>query len=228
MGEMSAKLAHQVRTPLASALLYISNLSKSNLAEADRNKFVSKAMARLQHLENVVEDMLSFSRVGEQIHEIIEVSELLEELQSAMETHLEAANCTFNVEFTGSDEKLNANRDALLGVMQNIISNAIQACGDGGQLELTTRTAEQIRGLPAIDFIIKDNGPGIPEENQAKIFEPFFTTRSQGTGLGLAVAKAVIENHGGSIWIESSDNTGTTFVIRLPKFKDSNNSFQTL
>lgn len=228
MGEMSAKLAHQVRTPLASALLYISNLSKGTLSDADRNKFVSKALSRLQHLENVVEDMLSFSRVGDQIQEIFEVPDLLEELKNAMETHLEANACSLSMELEDSDAKLNANRDALLGVMQNIISNAIQACGDGGKLNLTTRTAEEIRGLPAVDFVIEDNGPGISEENQSKIFEPFFTTRSQGTGLGLAVAKAVIENHGGSIWIESSDENGTTFIIRLPKFKDSDNSFQTL
>lgn len=228
MGEMSAKLAHQIRTPLASALLYISNLSKGNLSANDKNKFVSKALSRLQHLEKVVEDMLSFSRVGDQIVELFDVSELMEELKTAMETHLDSSQCVLSMNLEDCDVRLNANRDALLGVMQNILSNAIQACGAGGQMTITTRTAEQIRGLPAIDFIFTDNGPGISEENQGKIFEPFFTTRSQGTGLGLAVAKAVIENHGGGIWIESSDDSGTTFVIRLPKFNDSDNAFQTL
>lgn len=228
MGEMSAKLAHQIRTPLASALLYVSNLSKGNVPEAERSKFVSKALTRLQHLENVVEDMLSFSRVGDQIQEVFSINEFLEELSSAMETHLDSNACTLSISSNTNEEKLNANRDALLGVFQNLISNAIQACGDGGQLNLETRSAEHIRGLPAVDIILRDNGPGISEENQAKIFEPFFTTRSEGTGLGLAVAKAVIENHGGSIWIESSNEHGTTFVIRLPKFKDTDNSFQSL
>ncbi len=228
MGEMSAKLAHQIRTPLASALLYVSNLSKGSIPEAERSKFIGKALARLQHLENVVEDMLSFSRVGEQIHDIFEINDLLHELRSAMETHLEANTCSLRLDLNTTHEKLNANRDALLGVLQNLISNAIQACGQEGKLTITTQAAEQIRGLPAIDIILTDNGPGIPLENQEKIFEPFFTTRSEGTGLGLAVAKAVIENHGGSIWIASSDSNGTTFVIRLPKFKDTDNTFQTL
>lgn len=228
MGEMSAKLAHQIRTPLASALLYISNLSKNKLSDDDRDKFVSKALARLQHLENVVEDMLSFSRSGEQVQEVFQVNDMLEELQTAMETHLESNGCALSISSHINEESLNANRDALLGVLQNLVSNAIQACGSGGHIDIIAQGAEQIRGLPAIDIILSDNGPGISAENQSKIFDPFFTTRSEGTGLGLAVAKAVIENHGGSIWIESSDANGTTFVIRLPKHKDSQNTFQTL
>ncbi len=227
MGEMSAKLAHQIRTPLASALLYISNLAKGDLQVADRTKFVSKALARLQHLEKVVEDMLSFSRTGDHVQDTFSVSDLINELKTAMETHLVASATCLSIDISSTNqEMLQANRSALLGVLQNLISNAMQACGVGGRLTIRTRIAEQIRGLPAVDIILNDNGPGISTENQEKIFEPFFTTRSEGTGLGLAVAKAVIENHAGSIWVESSNDTGTSFVIRLPKFGGVKNSFQ--
>jgi len=221
MGEMSAKVAHQIRTPLASALLYVSNLNKGNLAENDRTRFIAKALSRLQHMENVVEDMLSFSRVGEIGQDIVALTDLIDELRIAMETHLESSGCVLTVNETPENIAICANRDALLGVMQNLISNAIQVTGEGGVFSLTIRPVQQHHGIPSVDIELTDNGPGIPESSLSKIFEPFFTTRAQGTGLGLSVAKAVVENHGGSIWVESTGDEGTTFMMRLPMIKNS-------
>ena len=221
MGEMSAKLAHQVRTPLASALLYISNLLKSNLSETDRTKFVEKALSRLQHLENVVEDMLSFSRVGDQVHDLIAVSDLLDELQHAVEMQLETEGCRMYVKEHADNFLLHGNVDALLGVFQNIVNNAVQACGEGGIIWLETKPVDFHQGIPSVDITFRDNGPGISSENLEKVFDPFYTTRPHGTGLGLAVARAVVENHGGSIWIDSSSGKGTSIIIRLPLGKNS-------
>jgi len=221
MGEMSAKVAHQIRTPLASALLYVSNLNKGNLLEVDRNRFLSKALSRLQHMENVVEDMLSFSRVGEIGQDIVALTDLIDELKIAMETHLESSHCSLEIQTLQDDVAICANRDALLGVLQNLISNAIQVTGDGGKFSLSTFLVKQHHGIPSVDIKFTDDGPGISENNLSKIFEPFFTTRAQGTGLGLSVAKAVVENHGGSIWVESTGSEGTTFIIRLPMIKSS-------
>ena len=225
MGEMSAKLAHQIRTPLASALLYTSNMTKSKLKVAERNKFISKTLSRLQHLENVVEDMLSFSRVGELGHEIISLSDLLDELNQAMETHLETADCQLTTNELNLNIFLNANRDALLGVLQNLITNAIQACDRRGELNLSVKLSDQTHGIASVDIGLSDNGPGISADIIEEIFEPFFTTRSNGTGLGLAVAKAVVENHDGSIWVESSSEKGTKFIIRLPVVNNNLNNF---
>jgi len=221
MGEMSAKVAHQIRTPLASTLLYISNLNKGRLSEADREKFMSKALSRLQHMENVVEDMLSFSRVGEIGQDIVALTDLTEELKIAMETHLDASSCQLLIESMPDNIAICANRDALLGVLQNMISNAIQVTGQGGIFRLAVKAVDQHHGIPSVDIKLTDNGPGIEKNIVTKIFEPFFTTRSQGTGLGLSVAKAVVENHGGSIWVEATGNEGTTFVMRLPMVKSN-------
>lgn len=225
MGEMSAKLAHQIRTPLASALLYTSNLSKTKLKVAEREKFVSKTLSRLQHLENVVEDMLSFSRVGELGQDLISLSDLLDELHQAMETHLDADECELEMKMVNPELFLSANRDALLGVLQNLMTNAIQACGKKGQLSLSVKPVDQVHGIASIDICLSDNGPGISNDVIENIFDPFFTTRASGTGLGLAVAKAVIENHAGSIWVDSSNANGTTFVIRLPIAKNNTTNF---
>ena len=83
------------------------------------------------------------------------------------------------------------------------------------------REVDEHHGLPAVDLVVSDNGPGIPAEHMERIFEPFFTTRTQGTGLGLAVARAVVRTHGGSLWVESSTAKGTTFVARFPLDRDT-------
>ena len=166
--------------------------------------------------------MLSFSRVGELGHDLISLSDLLDELMQAMETHIEAADCQLNITDIDGNLFLSANRDALLGVLQNLITNAIQACGTNGQIDLIISQEDQSHGMPSVDIMISDNGSGISNDILQNIFEPFFTTRSKGTGLGLAVAKAIVENHAGSIWVESSDDEGTSFVIRLPLANTAN------
>jgi len=217
MGEISAKIAHQIRTPLASALLYVSNMQNSSLAEPDRQRFVDKALARLRHLENVVDDMLSFTRQGVVTkRSSISLAVLINDLFQMMESHLEQASAQLCVKNIAVNTILLANRDALLSVMQNLINNAIEACGDGAVIEISCACHYQPQENPTVDISIKDNGPGIDEAIKGRLFEPFFTTRSQGTGLGLAVARAVVQSHGGNLWLESSLETGSHFIICLP------------
>lgn len=216
MGEMSAKVAHQIRTPLASAILYLSNLNQAKASPQDRQRFLDKALDRMRHLEKVVDDMLTFSRdTGSNLAEV-SMEELLKNLASAIETQVEKNSCHLSIRHQDGGETLYINRDAVLGALQNLVNNAIQACGKGGRIEVQTRQVDQHQSLPAIDIIVRDNGPGIPDDAQKHVFEPFFTTRSEGTGLGLAVALSVMQSHGGGLWIESSNAMGTTFAVRLP------------
>ena len=216
MGEVAAKLAHQVRTPLASAILYGSQLNRERLPEADRSQYVGKLMGRLRHLEHVVEDMLTFTRGGAGGQECMVLSDLLDELYQGVEAQLQQADCRLSVDDEAPGYTLQGNRDALQGVLQNLVTNAIQACGAGGRFHLAVRPVAVDQGLPAVDLLFSDNGPGIPADVRERIFEPFFTTRSQGTGLGLAVVQAVIQAHGGTVWLESEPGAGTTFGLRLP------------
>lgn len=217
MGEIAAKIAHQVRTPLASALLYVSSLQKNNLPEPDRQRFADKALARLRHLENVIDDMLSFTRQGVVTQRSsISLSVLIDDLRHMVEPHLEQVSARLCVKNVANNVTLLANKDALLSVMQNLINNAIEACANGTVIEINYNCHNLPQAKPTVDISIKDNGPGIAEEVKGRLFEPFFTTRSQGTGLGLAVARAVIQSHGGCIWLESSSNEGSHFIIRLP------------
>jgi len=216
MGEMSAKVAHQIRTPLASALLYVSNLTKQGIKETDRNRFADKALDRMRHMEKVVNDMLSFTRDAATVLQEVDLGQLLNDLGQYMEAQVSEAGAMLHLQPPQQEILLRANRDALLSVMQNLVSNALQACGEQAQIHIVTDLPRQTQSLPSVDIYIADNGPGISAEDQKRIFEPFFTTKSKGTGLGLAVAQNVVQAHGGSLWLGKSDEQGTTFVMRLP------------
>jgi two-component system sensor histidine kinase FlrB len=211
MGEMVASLAHQIRTPLATALLYISHLQRPAIEDVERRRVADKILARLNHLEHLVNDMLVFARGGVSIAATVTLAPLLDEVAQAIEPQMQGAGCRFRVQHDLGRLELPGNREALAGALTNLLANAMQACGVNGEISLTaTRRGD------AIEIAVRDNGPGIAPEAQARLFEPFFTTRSHGTGLGLAVVQAVAQAHGGSAWVESQLGEGSVFGLRLP------------
>jgi two-component system sensor histidine kinase FlrB len=212
MGEMAASLAHQIRTPLSAAILYVSHLGKGPAASAEVAATADKIMARLRHLETLVKDMLVFARGGSGGAESVDVDDLLEHTYLAVEPLLVSGGCQMTVLANARGGAVQGNREALLGALQNLIANAIQACGPGGQLQLSSEW--QADGWLRIG--VRDTGPGIAPELREKLFEPFFTTRSQGTGLGLAVVQAVAQTHQGQAWCESVPGQGSCFGMDLP------------
>jgi two-component system sensor histidine kinase FlrB len=212
LGEMAASLAHQVRTPLATALLYVSHLNRPQLEENERLRVAEKILSRLRHLEHLVKDMLVFARGDALRQETVALAPLFNELQQALEPQLQASGCHFKLETSIGDAELLGSREALAGALLNLVTNAIQACGTGGAISLAAHCTPDGK----IEIRVSDNGPGIPAELQELIFEPFFTTRADGTGLGLAVVQAVTRAHAGELLCDSAPGIGTTFCLRLP------------
>lgn len=208
MGETAASLAHQVRTPLATALLYVSQLE---MGQGQPEKVASKVRERLHHLEHLVNDMLRFARGDRQNFEPLTVGELTDAFANAVDGLLHASRGALTVVNEARDLPLQANRDELLGALTNLVANAIDAKGEGVALVLHAHT----RG-GHVELALSDNGPGIAPELQEKIFEPFFTTRTTGTGLGLAVVRSVVRAHGGEVSLTSRAGLGATFTLRLP------------
>ena len=132
-----------------------------------------------------------------------------------METQILQYHATLELHLTESYAELTGNREALHGAIQNLINNALQACGDSANLMLSAHLCEQ-NNVKAVIISLRDDGPGIPKNLQEQIFEPFYTTRSRGTGLGLAVVKSVAHAHNGTMWVESEDGQGTKFSLFLP------------
>ncbi len=213
MGEMAARLAHQIRTPLASAMLYGGQLNNPRLEEDRRRERVERLLDQLKHLERVVEDMLAFARGGCQEKAPFSLQEWLEALPSACAALLQRHQCRLEVS-APPPAWLQGNRDALLGALENLVVNAVEAGGDGQTLRLEARLLAGQSGQ-MVELHLRDQGPGVPPELRERIFEPFFTTRGRGTGLGLAVVQSVVRAHGGAVWL-AEDGPGAHFVIRLP------------
>lgn len=211
MGEMAAGLAHQLRTPLATALLYAGNLARPGLPDADRLRFAEKAQTRLRDLERMIQDMLTFVRGVPAVHDLIPLPELMHELAQVMEPQMASRGVRFELRIADTDIALRGNRKALAGAFVNLLENALQACAPGGEVRLEARTEA---GLAWV--CVADSGAGMPAEVQERLFEPFFTTRTDGTGLGLAIVRSVVSAHGGEVRVESVPGRGAAFTVCLP------------
>lgn len=212
IGRMLASLAHQIRTPLATALIYGGHLRNPELAPSHRERFAERLMERLHHLEQQVNDMLLFARGDSAIAERFAVAPLLGQFRIALEETLARAGASLAMELPREDVALLGNPEALLGALQNLAENSLQAAGPGARLELKAWVEEG--RLLVLRFA--DNGPGIPAALADHIFEPFYTTKPQGTGLGLAVVKSVVESHQGQIRLNPACVCGAEFFIEMP------------
>ncbi len=216
MGEMAASLAHQIRTPLASAMLYASNLKRDNISLHDQQRFSQKIQSRLAHLEQIVNDMLLYARSNNTgTEEAFHVCDLITDVEHTLDAKLYDSRIEFTYIDETGDIDLIGNRQMLLSAITNLCVNAIQAMQQQGHLRIITRVAD----AQHMEMLVCDDGPGIPESTLQQVFDPFFTTRSEGTGLGLAVVRAIIHAHRGEILIDSTVDAGTTFILRLPLLK---------
>nr|WP_272887583.1 ATP-binding protein [Stutzerimonas stutzeri] len=209
LGRMVASLAHQIRTPLSTALLYASHLEQGGLTEAQQQRFAGNLKSRLHELEHQVRDMLVFARGDLPLNDRLSPAALLLALRAAAEAQLQNVAVRWQCDVHGAE--ILCNRDTLVGALLNLIENALQA--SGGDLRLKVHL---YRRDGALRLCITDNGPGIEADTLARLGEPFFTTRTAGTGLGLAVAKAVAKAHQGQLQLRSRPGQGTCAVVTLP------------
>jgi len=213
MGEMAAQLAHQVRTPLSTSVLYAGQLARPNLNDEQRQQFGAKLLDGLRHTETLVRDMLAFSRGGNFTASPICVGDALNTAVASLQPRLRQMNAGLELELAGTQSHLIAgNLDALAGAFSNLIDNALNHGGEG----VNIRVIAGIDGDGWVQLVFEDDGPGIDPVALPRIFDPFFTTRERGTGLGLAVVQAVVLEHGGALCAAESLIGGARFEIRLP------------
>lgn len=215
MGEMAAGLAHQLRTPLAAALLYTAHLERPELTAADRRRCASKAIERLKHLERLIQDMLVFARGESGAVERLTPASVVAELVQVFEPLARSRGVSFAVCDESAGWSFHGNRKAILGALTSLLENALDACPEGGHVELDAQGVED-----SIVFGVTDNGRGMEPALLARLFEPFFTTRAEGTGLGLAIARGVARSHGGDIEVRSAPGRGAQFRLMLPGAED--------
>lgn len=212
LGRMVASLAHQIRTPLSTAMLYASHLTDPTLAEENRTRFSARLKGRLESIEQQVRDMLIFARGDLPINDSVKVGDWFALLRQQAEPLIEqgGARCIWQ-DRCPPGYKLRCNTETLIGAITNLIDNAIQAGGSHARLKVSLRL---ISGQ--LSICIVDAGRGMTPAQLSRIGEPFFTTRAQGTGLGVSVVKAVAHAHGGSFYMRSKANWGTCAELLLP------------
>lgn len=209
LGRMVASLAHQIRTPLSAALLYASHLTERVLPTEQQQRFAGRLKERLHELEHQVRDMLIFARGDLPLPDRITPKALFSALRATAETHVQGMQVRWQCD-SHSDELL-CNRDTLVGTVLNLLENAIQASGREARLKVHMYS----RG-GNVRLCVSDDGPGIDAPTLARLGEPFFTTKTTGTGLGLAVVKAVARAHQGELKLLSKPGRGTCAILILP------------
>jgi len=212
MGKMMASLAHQIRTPLSSAMLYLSQIVESNLDEDTHSRFSEKALARIKHIEKIINDMLVFAHGGQFNMSQFSIGSLLTELQEQLVPMLQQKDASLTISNHFPTLRLQGNKDALLGALGNLCMNALDAEAIKPVISIKITLSHKGHLL----IIVDDRGCGMDKKMRHHLFDPFFTTKIDGTGLGLAVVKSVIESHEGLIRVASRPGVGTRFRIQLP------------
>jgi PAS domain S-box-containing protein len=208
LGEVAARVAHEIRNPLVSLGGFAKRLERKldgNLKEyAD---IIAKEVGRL---EGILNEILSFVKETRIIKEWVDSNRLMEDILSLISLETAEKGIALIKEYDVPVE-IYADPNRLKDALMNILKNAVQAAGSNGAITVRTYRKEN-----SCVFEISDIGPGISGENLSFIFDPFFTTKMGGTGLGLTVAHRIVEEHEGSIKVESKPGVGSTFRVFIP------------
>jgi two-component system sensor histidine kinase FlrB len=228
MGEMAARLAHQIRTPLSTALLYVAPLLKDNTDPQLIQRFAKRLHNSISHMERLVKDMLAFSRGDMAETAPVLLQDLLAGVEQQFRSQSDIENIYFEIYDAAKNTYVYGSKDALTSAVNNLVNNARLACEGGGEVIIFADIIQDEEHTKYIEISVEDDGVGIAKADQDKILTPFFTTRSSGTGLGLAVVKSIAKAHKGELWFESDEGEGSTFCLRLPLYNPADNFMLTL
>ncbi|TYB87232.1 MAG: PAS domain-containing protein [Kosmotoga sp.] len=209
LGEMSAKVAHEIRNPIAVIGGLVDRLSK--VKDTEKVKKYSEILRKeIKRLEGIANEILGYSRKPKkEEYKTVDVYKLCKEVMEEYRDQAAKKNVLLNLQ-GDSEIYFYGNKDRMKQVIINLVQNSIEASEPGGDVRILVNKSN---GMARIEVI--NSGKKIPGEISKRIFEPFFTTKSFGTGLGLSVCKTIVEDHGGNIDVDSND-IRTRFTVNLP------------
>jgi signal transduction histidine kinase len=226
LGTMAAGIAHDIRNPLTSILIFSQLMSLHHDDPDVREKFNRVVPRELERVQAVIEDMMELARPATMHREPVSINELLTQVLELYEGQASGQSIKIVREYDQDLPLCMADRKRLHRCFSNIVSNALQAMPSGGDLSLRTSLASTTllpnpghvdpRPEPAVRVVISDTGQGIPADRLSRIFDPFFTTKEKGMGLGMAITHRIVEDHKGTIDVQSEEGLGTTFTVHLP------------
>jgi signal transduction histidine kinase len=218
LGTLSASVAHEVKNALVAVKTFVDLLRDKN-QDAPLADVVNREIGRI---DSIVSQLLRFSGRTRSAFEPLRLHEVLEHSLTLLKHQLDANRIHVRRAFEATPDVVQGDAYQLEQAFMNLLLNALEAMPNGGELNLATRLApaeetETFHAIPPmLTVILEDNGPGIPPENLEKLFEPFFTTKSHGTGLGLPITRRIVQEHQGTIRVESRAGQGTRFILTFP------------
>ncbi len=220
IGELSARIAHEVRNPLASISGSVQLIAQSGSIPGDDRKLLDIVMRETSRLEKLVTEFLQYARPSPPAKSLFPLKMLVSDVAQMLMCNERFSAVTIDNDIDASVDIL-ADHDQLRQVVWNLLLNSVEAMPEGGVVTLTSNRVITDEGRtressPGLEIVIADSGCGISETSMRVIFEPFFTTKQNGTGLGLALVYRIIDAHGGRITVEKSSCGGACFRLLFP------------
>ncbi len=211
IGQMAANVAHEIRNPLIAVGGFARQLHEGMDLDDPRREYTGIILEEVTRLEQILREQLTLERHLQPVLRPVEINQILKDVRKLLSHGILSSQIRLIGDLAEGLPVTMGDANQLKQAFLNIITNAIQSMPDGGRLKMTSMQRGQ-----NIVVRIDDSGPGIPGDVMSKLFVPFFTTRKTGSGLGLAVTRRIVENHGGEIEVMSEVGQGTTFEIALP------------
>jgi PAS domain S-box-containing protein len=217
MGELTASLGHEVKQPIAAA---VSNaeaclqwLAREHPNLAEVREAATEMVKEARRAAEIITRVRSLFRKEDIAREVLSVNEIITDTVSLMREEAYRRSISVRTELDAELPKISADRVQLQQVLTNLMLNGLEAMkGAGGELTIRSRRDEEGRVL----ISVSDAGVGLPAGESDKIFDAFFTTKPQGTGMGLAISRSIVESHGGRLWAAANSGQGATFYLALP------------
>jgi len=215
-------VAHDLKTPISAVKGFIELVQQAGPLNDQQQHFSERALQSLQRMERLVVDLLEYTRISSdtELNPVeCDLGVLIRESVEMLEEVAAKREIQFNIEMDDKNGLVMGDVRLLSQVVNNLLSNAVKYNKDGGSVWVTVSNTEQ-----DLQVDVRDSGRGIPPEDLPKVFERFFRskhnsgTKIEGSGLGLAIVDAIIQKHGGRIWVESEFGEGTTFSFTLPRY----------
>jgi len=211
LGQLAAAIAHEVRNPLAVIRSAAQSLGETLPDSDEAGRACSFITAEIDRLTSVTSTLLAFARPLHLEPRPVAVAAVFDQAMLLAGADLAAKRIAVERRLPGDLPLVNADSDLLSQVILGLLGNAAEVMPSGGRVVLDARRDGQ-----AVEIVVADSGPGVPRDLRARIFEPFFTTRPSGTGLGLAVARHIMQAHGGTIAVTDNTGGGARFLLSLP------------
>lgn len=212
VGQLTASIAHEINNPLGGVILCFNNLTEGKLDEKSREQHVEVIHASLKRMRETMRDLLDYSRQSELSIRKKPLSEIVYRSIALIEVMMKQQGIELRMDLPQDLPEVFLDSFKMQQVIVNIAVNAIHAMSSGGILRIAGDFDDEY-----VSLTLSDTGPGIPEELHAKIFDPFFTTKEpgKGTGLGLALSRSIVEQHGGKLLLAQTGTAGSSFAIVL-------------